>query len=187
MGWLSERYTEEEVVTMKAHKFTEGQQRNLLQWAEWLETTEFAQGKEALKRNTLEEEWDDEAIDDPDGDGLPVLLGENPTGPPEFCCLGIYVEYKNPKRFTDMDEFNGEWLCPQQKDANWRYNTSYLPTGMARELGIYTGGNEPNNLQDLFITLNDDWDMPFPEIAEEVRSLATTGRFRQETLDRIYC
>jgi hypothetical protein len=163
---------------MPKYHFTELQKSNLLMWAGWLADTTLSQGEEALKSGELL--YDDDNEYDPSG------IGE--IG---YCCLGIYVQYKDPKKFSkEYSTVDGSFYCPYKKGSGWlaQSNTSFLPTSMARELGIYTQEMEDiskNNLQDIFVKMNDDWGYSFKDISQEVLSLVDTGDFTGRTQQKV--
>jgi hypothetical protein len=164
---------------MQKYHFTNTQKMNLTIWAGWLADTDLPQGEEALKSGELL--YDDDNEYDPSG-----ISDEA-----KYCCLGIYVQYRNPKRFSeDYSNVDGSFYCPYKKNATWlgKSNTSFLPVSMARELGIYTGEMEDvgkNNLQDIFVKMNDDWGYSFEKISQEVLTLVDTGDFTEATQERV--
>lgn len=156
---------------LPVYRFTNSQKMHLTLWADWLEKTTLPQTQEALKKVELDFDTDE------------------PIGQPGYCCLGLYIQYRDPSRFSEAPSLGGEFQCPKKKsDPSTSYNTSYLPNAFAKELGIYTSqvkDVQKNDLQEVFIRLNDEFLYDFKEIAIEVRSLINTRSFTENTQEKL--
>lgn len=153
------------------YKFTPKQEERLLQWADWLDETDLPQGGGALKKR------------------------DSVIGDDTYCCMGVYVQMRDPSYFTEDQKLDGEYICPMTKGSpkiapsNVYYitqNSDYLPSALGKELGIYHGSwGEPdhNELQRAFAFMNDELEYNFNAIAREIRHLVEHGNFTEETLE----
>lgn len=162
------------------YTFTDRQKQMMLQWADWLDTTNLPQTRRALKRHEFDLEL--EEVED-------IKLIDHELNPIGYCCLGLYVQYKDPGYFGNPTGAHGEYQCHESPVATPGvgvgefFNTSYLPSKLARELGIYYSQSkeQKNGLQHDFASLNDDFEFSFKQIATEIRNLVDTGSFSAST------
>jgi hypothetical protein len=103
-----------------------------------------------------------------------------------FCCLGIYLESKDPNRWERSYPF-----IKNDNSFSWRengsdYNTS-LPLHLSKGLGLdhfvmeSSDGNR-TTLQSIAIGLNDRAKYSFSQIADVIDKIIETGYIRDETI-----
>lgn len=163
-------------------EFSEEEKKELLAWANILDTTNKNQGSGVLCRCISKTESSEEF---------------------EYCCLGVYAESKNPdvwdgywdRTYVPIEDQNyclGSifYILGSRKvevgedEALTEYDTG-LPPEFAERLGFLHKPNTQYCLEDSFVQLNDDFEYTFKEIAEEIRHLATTGFFTEKTREKL--
>jgi len=133
-------------------QFNQTQTRNLLKWAEWLDTTVLQQGKGALHGS-------DE----------------------EYCCLGIYVEYRNSRSWHREPGCTAYSVLIRGKG----WTSSYLNIQQKQELGLHLD-YRTDTLENIFVLLNDEREYSFKDIAQEIRHLVAHGKFTPQTEHQLF-
>ena len=136
--------------------FTEDEKRNLLWFAEKLETTKLPEGEGTLRKK----------------------LPETPGRTGEFCALGIYAWYHPQGVWRKIKHSYGYTFLFEGE-----HFSEVLPPKLIREFGGYKHVPDSNyvTIWAQISLLNDNHSYSFGEIARELRHLAEEGDWTRTT------
>lgn len=144
------------------YEFTPAQEKELLLWAEWLETTGLKQGHCALKIQFNPQKF-------------------------RYCCLGLYLEKSYGTDCWVAQEVNKEnvnfnhYLLFKGKEKFSLLREDEMRLGLHQ----FFTPDSLVRLQNIFSVLNDKAEFSFEKIAKTIRYLVEKKTFSDEVLSRL--